>query len=65
MLHLAREYSDDIGCYVEGKSEFLLTILREMGFTTDRLSDVERMNRRPSGEHADAHIPDSILTSSR
>ena len=46
---LAREHATDIDGYIEGKSEFLLGILGEMGFSSDRLSDIERMNRRPSG----------------
>jgi GrpB-like predicted nucleotidyltransferase (UPF0157 family) len=44
---LAAEFMHDVDGYVEGKSDFLLGILRASGFDTAALGDIERMNRRP------------------
>lgn len=44
---LACEYSNDIDGYVEAKTEFIVGILRKAGFESDKLSDIEAMNRRP------------------
>ena len=45
---LAAEYANDIDGYVEGKTSFLLGILRERGFSEDALARIEGINRRPS-----------------
>ena len=44
---LAAQFPDDIDGYIEGKTAFLVGILRTVGFPEDILSDIERMNRRP------------------
>jgi len=44
---LASKYASDIDSYVEGKSAFLLSILREHGFSTDDLGEIETINRKP------------------
>jgi GrpB-like predicted nucleotidyltransferase (UPF0157 family) len=44
---LALQYSDDPASYVEGKTTFLVGILRETGFCDPVLAEIERMNRRP------------------
>lgn len=43
---LAGEFAQDIDGYVEGKSEFLLAILAQCGFSGDRLDSIRRANRR-------------------
>jgi len=43
---LAREFPDDIDGYMEGKTPFLLEILRKIGLGEGALSDIEAMNRR-------------------
>lgn len=45
-LRLARRHSDDIDAYVEGKTAFLLDILRRSGFDARTLVEIEGMNRR-------------------
>jgi GrpB-like predicted nucleotidyltransferase (UPF0157 family) len=45
-LRLARRHSDDMGAYVEGKTAFLLDILRRSGFDAQALDEIEVMNRR-------------------
>ena len=45
---LAREYADNIDGYVEAKSEFLLGVLREVGFASTALAEIQQMNRRSS-----------------
>jgi len=44
---LASEFPQDIDGYVEGKTHFLLGILRDVGFPADLLSEIERANVRP------------------
>ena len=44
---LAREFTDDIDGYIEGKTGFLVAILRRGGFSEDAVGDIERINRRP------------------
>ncbi len=44
---LARLHARDIDGYVEGKSAFLLGILRSSGFDSAALGAIERANRRP------------------
>ena len=41
---LAHEFHDEIDAYVEGKSAFLLALLRDAGFSESALDDIERMN---------------------
>ncbi len=43
---LAQRFRDDIDGYIEGKSAFLLRVLREAGFPKHALDDIERMNAR-------------------
>ena len=43
---LAQRYADDIDAYVEGKTAFLLDILRRSGFDPGALEEIEAMNRR-------------------
>lgn len=43
---LARRYPDDMDAYVEGKTAFLLDILRRSGFDALELEAIEAMNRR-------------------
>lgn len=44
---LARTFAEDTDGYVEGKTGFLLGLLRTVGFLDSDLADIERMNRRP------------------
>jgi len=46
-LSLARKYAYDMDAYVEGKSTFLISILRISGFSEDDLDTIEIMNRKP------------------
>jgi GrpB-like predicted nucleotidyltransferase (UPF0157 family) len=43
---LAAEFPHDIDRYVGGKTDFVVGILREVGFTTEQLEAIERMNPR-------------------
>ena len=43
---LAAEFPHDIDSYVSGKTDFILSILREVGFASDQLEAIERMNRK-------------------
>jgi len=43
---LARDHSEDVDGYGQGKTEFLVAILRDRGFAEDALADIERMNRK-------------------
>jgi GrpB-like predicted nucleotidyltransferase (UPF0157 family) len=45
---LADRYADDIDGYVEGKSEFILAILAESGFTDAQIADIRAINRKPT-----------------
>ncbi len=44
---LAREFPDDIDGYIEGKTAFLVDILRARAFPEDALEVIERRNARP------------------
>jgi hypothetical protein len=44
---LAEMFPDDIDGYVDGKSSFLLAILREAGVPPELRSDIKAANRRP------------------
>lgn len=46
---LARRFANDIDEYVEGKTEFLLQILRDSGFASQSLGEIMTMNRRCHG----------------
>lgn len=43
---LARQHENDIDAYIEGKTPFLATILREVGVAESEVADIERMNRK-------------------
>jgi hypothetical protein len=43
---LAVTFPDDIDSYVDGKTELILGILREAGFSSEQLEAIERMNRK-------------------
>jgi GrpB-like predicted nucleotidyltransferase (UPF0157 family) len=43
---LAQQFPHDIESYVEGKTDFILTILRAAGLPADRIERIERANRR-------------------
>ena len=45
-MRLAREFPQDIGSYVAGKTDFILGILREQGMAAERLEAIERANRK-------------------
>lgn len=42
---LARRFPDDIDQYIDGKTEFILGILRAIGMTQAELSDIREINR--------------------
>lgn len=42
---LAERYPDDIDSYIEGKTDFILRILREVGLTQEALEFIEQTNR--------------------
>jgi GrpB-like predicted nucleotidyltransferase (UPF0157 family) len=44
---LAREFAHDSIRYVEAKTDFLVAILRQIGFAEDDLAEIVRINRRP------------------
>jgi GrpB-like predicted nucleotidyltransferase (UPF0157 family) len=46
---LAAQFPHDIDSYVSGKTDFILSILREVGFASDQLEAIERMNRKQAG----------------
>lgn len=43
---LARAFAQDIDGYVDGKTGFILDVLRATGFAEDELARIERANRR-------------------
>ncbi len=45
---IAISIAADMVGYVEGKTTFLLSILRKVGFAESILSEIECMNRRPA-----------------
>ena len=45
---LAIDFANDIDGYVEAKTTFLVAILRKVGFPTEALAEIERINRRPA-----------------
>ena len=44
---LANEFPDDIEGYVDGKTDLIVQILREVGLSPEQLVSIERMNRKP------------------
>ena len=44
---LAEEYPHDIDGYIDGKTDFLMRILRAAGFAQERIEEIERANRKP------------------
>ena len=44
-VRLAERYSSDIDCYVQGKSEFILMILEQYGFSTGQLDLIRNINQ--------------------
>jgi GrpB-like predicted nucleotidyltransferase (UPF0157 family) len=45
---LARRFPDDAASYVDGKTEFVVDILRRSGLAPEQLASIERANRKPS-----------------
>ena len=45
-LKLAKQHCQDIESYVEGKSQFLLSILKDQGFTLGELEEIQNNNRK-------------------
>ncbi len=45
--HLGSKFEKDIDAYVEGKSAFLLAILKGQGFSDTDLQNIEAVNRKP------------------
>lgn len=45
---LALKFPNDSDSYVDGKTDLILGILREAGFTSEQLEAIERMNRKPA-----------------
>jgi GrpB-like predicted nucleotidyltransferase (UPF0157 family) len=43
---LAEQHADDIGAYIEGKTAFLVSILRARGFAEESLAQIARINQR-------------------
>jgi GrpB-like predicted nucleotidyltransferase (UPF0157 family) len=43
---LAQQYASDIDAYIEGKTPFLISILREAGFPEIHIAEIERVNIR-------------------
>lgn len=46
---LALRFPRDVDGYVDGKTDFVLRILREGGLPAERLAEIERANRKRSG----------------
>jgi len=46
---LAEQHHDDIDAYVEAKTDFLLAIVRTLGFTSANLEKIQRANQKPAG----------------
>lgn len=42
---LAQQFPNDIDGYIEGKTDFILEILKETGFTDEELAAIEQINR--------------------
>jgi uridine kinase len=44
---LALEFPNDMDSYLDGKTDLILGILRQVGFSRDQLDTIERINRKP------------------
>lgn len=44
-MRLAERFADDTDRYVDGKTEFILEVLRQIGLSQDELAAIERINR--------------------
>lgn len=44
---LAREFTHDIDSYMDGKTDFIVGILRDHGFTPEQIEAIEKVNRKP------------------
>jgi len=56
-MGLATKFGHDIDGYVEGKSEFILSILSQHGFAAGELASVQEVNRR--GGPKETFLPDA------
>ena len=45
-MRLAREFPHDIASYIEGKSNFILSILAKRGFSPDSIDSIRKANQR-------------------
>ncbi|MCJ8347501.1 GrpB family protein [bacterium] len=45
-LSLAKQFPNDIDAYIEGKSQFILSILKQYNFNLTDLEDIEQSNRQ-------------------
>jgi GrpB-like predicted nucleotidyltransferase (UPF0157 family) len=45
-MELARKFSNDIDSYVEGKTDFILNILKEKGFELSDLENIKDVNKK-------------------
>jgi GrpB-like predicted nucleotidyltransferase (UPF0157 family) len=43
---LAKRFPEDIDSYIEGKTEFILAILRKIGFTDEELATIRGINQK-------------------
>jgi GrpB-like predicted nucleotidyltransferase (UPF0157 family) len=48
---LAAKFSEDVDSYVEGKTEFILSILRQYEMGNDELAAVKKANKNPNYRH--------------
>lgn len=46
---LAAQFRHDIDAYLDGKTDLILGVLHEVGFSRDQLDAIERTNRKPGG----------------
>jgi GrpB-like predicted nucleotidyltransferase (UPF0157 family) len=58
--HLAGEFRNDIDGYVDGKTDFILGILRAQGLGPGDLDAIGEANRKPAGGSIDEAPPQSV-----
>jgi GrpB-like predicted nucleotidyltransferase (UPF0157 family) len=46
---LAARFADDIDGYIDGKTEFILNILTQTGFSPDQIAGIRAVNSKPRG----------------
>jgi len=46
---LAARFADDIDAYVDGKTEFILSVLSEAGFSPEQVAGIRAINSKPEG----------------